>query len=130
MNHIWVVKFPSHQTHLIQPLDVGCFRQWKAYQQSAIMNAIYSFEAEYNIQSFFQDLPRLREKTFTKRTIKHSFKNAGIWPLSFQAVKKKLKEYGKKRKRDTGLEFLEYGSESESELETERELNLVPDPQL
>ena len=27
MNHIWIVKFPSHQTHLIQPADVGCFRQ-------------------------------------------------------------------------------------------------------
>ena len=54
-------------------------------------------------------------------TIKHSFQNAGIWPLSFKAVKKKLKEYGKKRKRDTGLEFLEYGSESESEPEQEQE---------
>jgi hypothetical protein len=36
----------------------------------------------------------------------------------------------KKRKRDTGLEFLKYGSESGSESETERELDLVPDPQL
>jgi hypothetical protein len=94
------------------------------------MNAIHSFEAEYNVQSFFQDLPRLREKTFTKRTIKHSFQNAGVWPLSFQAVKKKLKEYGKKRKRDTRLEFLEYGSESGSESETEREPDPVPDSQL
>jgi hypothetical protein len=58
--------------------------------------------------------------------------------MSFKAVKKKLKEYGKKKKRDTGLDFLEYGSESESEseiereldLETERELDPVPDPQL
>jgi len=94
------------------------------------MNAIRSFEAEYNVQSFFWDLPNLREKTFTKRTIKHSFQNASVWPLSFQAVKKKLKEYGKKRKRDTGLEFLEYGSESGSESETGRELDPVPDPQL
>jgi hypothetical protein len=23
---IWIVEFPSHQTHLIQPLDIGCFR--------------------------------------------------------------------------------------------------------
>jgi hypothetical protein len=128
MNRIWIVKFPSHQTHLIQPLDVGCFRQWKRHQQSAIMNAIRSYEAEYNVQSFFRDLPQLREKTFTKRTIKHSFQNAGIWPVSFRAVKKKLKEYGKKRKRDTGLEFLEYGSASDSDSETEPAP--VPDPQL
>jgi hypothetical protein len=37
------------------------------------MNAIRSFEAEYNVQSFFCDLLTIREKTFTVRTIKHSF---------------------------------------------------------
>src|SRR5437016_4277780 len=64
MNQIWVVKFPSHQTHLIQPLDVGCFRAWKQYQQSTLMNAICSFKPEYNVQSFLRDLPKIREKTF------------------------------------------------------------------
>jgi DDE superfamily endonuclease len=121
MNRIWIVKFPSHQTHLIQPAEVGCFRQWKTFQQKCIMNAIRSFEAEYNVQSFFRDLPEIRERTFTVRTIKHSFQNAGMWPVSFSAVQKKLKEYGKKKKKDTGLEFLEYGSESESEAEGESE---------
>lgn len=111
MNHIQVVKFPSHQTHLIQPLDVGCFRQWKRYQQSTVMNVIRSFEAEYCIQSFFRDLPKIREKTFIKRIIKHLFKNSGTWPLNWKAVKKKLKEYGKKKKQDTGLNILEYGSD-------------------
>jgi hypothetical protein len=49
MHRIWIVKFPSHQTHLIQPANVGCFRQWKKYQHSTIMNAIRSYEAEYNV---------------------------------------------------------------------------------
>jgi len=128
MNKIWIVKFPSHQTHLLQPCDVGCFRQWKRYQQSNIMNAIRSYEAEYNVQSFFRDLPKLREKTFTVRTIKHSFQNAGIWPVSFKAVKKKLKEYGKKKKKDTGLEHLEFGSESDSESEIEQPDEREPKP--
>jgi hypothetical protein len=46
-------------------------------------------------------------------------------------VKKKLKEYGKKKKRDTSLEFLEYSSSLGLELEEqtgEREPNLVPNP--
>src|SRR6516162_8552645 len=97
------------------------------------MDAIRSFEPEYNICSLLRDLLEIREKTFTVRTIKHSFQNAGIWPVSFKAVKKKLKEYGKKKKRDTGLEFLEYSSSSGSELEEqagEKEPNLVPDPRL
>src|SRR5271163_2108139 len=128
MNKIWVIKFPSHQTHLLQPCDVGCFRQWKRYQQANIMNAIRSYEAEYNVQSFFRDLPKLREKTFTVRTIKHSFQNAGIWPVSFKAVKKKLKEYGKKKKRDTGLDHLEFRSESDSESEIEQPDEREPKP--
>jgi DDE superfamily endonuclease len=131
MNHIWILKFPSHQTHLIQPLDVGCFRTWKHYQQSTVMNAIRSFEPEYNIQSFFRDLPRIRSQTFKVSTIKHSFANAGIWPVSFKAVKRKLKEYGKKKRRDTGLDALEFGSEPSSESDIEQEQQEpVPAPQL
>jgi hypothetical protein len=127
MNKIWIVKFPSHQTYLLQPFDVGCFRQWKRYQQSNIINAIRSYKAEFNVQSFFQDLPKLREKTFTVCTIKHSFQNSGIWPVSFKAVKKKLKEYSKKKKKDIGLEHLEFGSESDSDSELEIEPKPAPE---
>jgi hypothetical protein len=97
------------------------------------MNAIRSYEAEYLISSFFRDLPTIREKTFTMPTIKHAFQNAGIWPVSFKAVKRKLKEYGKKTKKDTGLHLLEYGSESESESDSEaadKVAEPVPDPTL
>jgi hypothetical protein len=81
------------------------------------MNAIRSYKAEYLVSSFFRDLPTIREKTFTVSMIKHSFQKSGIWPVSFKAVKKKLKEYRKKLKKDTGLNLLEFGSESESEAE-------------
>ncbi|KAN0074998.1 hypothetical protein V8E54_007609 [Elaphomyces granulatus] len=53
-----------------------------------------------------------------------------MWPVSFSAVKKKLKEYGKKKKKDTGLDFLEYGSESEPAGEFESEPEPDNDPQL
>ena len=97
------------------------------------MNAIRSYEAEYLVSSFFQDLPGIREKTFTVPMIKHAFQNAGIWPISFKAVKRKLKEYGKKSKKDTGLYLLEIGSESESESESESDKAIttpIPDPML
>jgi hypothetical protein len=35
--------------------------------------------------------------------------------MSFIAAQKKFKEYGKKKKRDTGLDFLEFGSDSKAE---------------
>jgi hypothetical protein len=85
------------------------------------------YKAEYNVQSFFRDLPELREKTFTVRTIKHSFQNTGIWPVSFKAFKKKLKEYGKKKERYIRLEHLEFGSESESNSEVEQLDKREPD---
>ncbi len=115
-NKIWPVIFPSHQTHLIQPADVGCFRQWKHHQQIAVWDAIRSFEPEYNVQSFFRDLPTIRAKTFTKSTVKYSFKDAGIWPVSFAAVQRQLYKYGKKeRKKQRGIEHLEFGRDSSDE---------------
>ena len=135
MNKIWVIKYPSHQTHLLQPLDVGCFREWKQYQNGNVWNSVRGFEAEYNLCSFFRDLPKLRIKTFTKRTIKHSFKNSGMWPLSFTQVKRKIKEYGKKNKKDLGLEFLEFAGDPDSEDSDDQEEGVdqsdpIPDPAL
>jgi hypothetical protein len=128
MNGICIVKFPSHQTHLLQPCDVGVFREWKHYHQVSVMNAIRSFEAEYNLACFFRDLPKIREKTFTKRTIKHAFRNAGMWPVSFKQIRRKLKEYGKKKRRDTGIDaHLEYGSPSDSSSDEEEP---APTPEL
>ena len=51
---------------------------------------------------------------FTRRTIKHSLQNTVIWPVSVMAVKKKLREYGKKTVEANSLEILEYDSESDS----------------
>ena len=56
-------------------------------------------------------------QTFKESTVKNTFKEAGVWPVSFKAVQKKLKEYSKKKRQDTGLECLEFGSESEAEAE-------------
>lgn len=126
---IWLVEYPSHQTHLLQPLDVGCFREWKHYQQVKIMDAIRSWEPEYTLKSFFRDLPDIRGRTFTKQTIKSSFQKSGMWPVSFKMVKKKLDEYGKKKKRDTGLSFLEYGDIAESDSEEVGRIQPVIDPE-
>jgi len=39
--------------------------------------------------------------------------------VSFKVVQRKLKEYGKKQRKDTSLEFLEFGSELDTEPDTE-----------
>jgi hypothetical protein len=37
-----------------------------------------------------------------------------MWPLSFTQIKCKIKEYGKKNKKDLGLEFLEFARDPDS----------------
>ena len=97
--NIEIVVFPSYLTHLLQPLDVGCFRAWKHWQQVALINALQAFKPSYNIRAFFRDLPTIRNQTFKPCTIKHSFKDAGIWPVNFKAIQKKMAEYGKKEEQ-------------------------------
>jgi hypothetical protein len=49
--------------------------------------------------------------------------------VRFKAAKKNLKEYGKKKK-GIGLDYLEFGSESESESETDVLKDSIPVPEL
>ena len=52
-------------------------------------------EAKYNIQSFLRDLPNIRKKSFKQQTIRHTFKNTSIFPISFKQVEKKFTKYVK-----------------------------------
>lgn len=82
--------FPSHLTHVLQPLDTGIFRPWKHYHSLAIQSALRSLDFEYTITSFMRDLTSMREQTFKWHTIMNSFKNSGIWPVpAKQGIKKK-----------------------------------------
>ena len=96
----------------------------------SFINAICLFEAEYLVYLFFRDLPSIREKTFIVPTIKHAFQNAGIWLVSFKAIKRKLKEYRKKSKKDTGLHILEFRLELELEAKDNTIAMLIVDSML
>jgi hypothetical protein len=56
----------------------------------------------------FESRPSLRERL-------NSFKKSGIWPVSFKQVRRKIKEYGKKNKKDLGLDSLEFQGDPDSE---------------
>ena len=57
-----------------------------------------------------------------------------MWPLSFKQVRKKVKEYGKKGAKDTGLAFLEFSGDpdsSDSEAETGDQIEeVIPEPKI
>jgi hypothetical protein len=84
-------------THILQPLDVGVFQHWKHWHQKAVVTALRSFDVEYSISSFFRDLTEIREKTFKPRTIRHAFRDAGMWPVSFEVARTAMRQFKKKK---------------------------------
>ena len=96
-NHIALLEYPSHLTHVLQLLDVGVFQPWKHYHNQAIHQSMHSLDLEYNITSFFRDLKEIREKTMKSYTIKHVFQDSGMWPISYKIALRKMRQYSTKR---------------------------------
>ena len=97
-NHIDLFAFPSHMTHILQPLDVGVFRPWKHWHKQAILAANHSFQFDYSISSLFRDLTHIRTKTFKNHTIRNAFATSGIWPVNTQKGLAQMRIYTKKQK--------------------------------
>ena len=91
-------------THILQPLDVGVFQHWKHWHQKAIKKAVRSFDLEYSISSFFRDLTQIRAETFKPRTIRHAFRDAGNWPVSFKVAQTAMRKYKKKKQHESDSE--------------------------
>lgn len=81
---------PPHSSHLLQPLDVGCFSPLKkAY--SARIQRLGIVGYHYLIKEDF--LPEFRpayKAAFTSNTIQSAFRGSGLLPLDPQAVLSKL----------------------------------------
>ena len=90
-NHILPYPLIAHLTHCMQPLDVGIFQPYKHWHDVAIQDALANLDIEYGIRSFLRDLPTIRENTFKKRTIRHAFRDSGMWPIDVKQCLKQLK---------------------------------------
>ncbi|RPA94015.1 hypothetical protein L873DRAFT_1940985 [Choiromyces venosus 120613-1] len=95
--HIIRFQFPSHLTHVLQPLDVGVFHPWKHNHNKAIHDALHSLDMEYSISSFFRDLSTIRMQTFQAYTIKNSFRESGMFPVSYKMALKTMRHYNKRK---------------------------------
>jgi hypothetical protein len=85
--------FPSHLTHVMQPLDVGVFQPYKHWHKKAVQHAMRNLDIDYNVASFFRDLAEIRTNTFKKGTIQGAFREAGMWPINSKEALKKMKVY-------------------------------------
>ena len=80
-------------THCMQPLDVGIFQPYKHWHEVKIQESLGTLEMEYTVRSFLRDLGWIREKTFTKDTIRHAFEKSGMWPVNEAKVIQQMKTF-------------------------------------
>jgi hypothetical protein len=89
-NNIYTLCMPPHSSHLLQPLDVGCFSPLKR---------AYSREVESLIRHHINHITKLEflpafkiayDRSFTSANICSAFRGAGLVPLQPDAVLSKL----------------------------------------
>ncbi|KJZ69292.1 hypothetical protein HIM_11328 [Hirsutella minnesotensis 3608] len=96
---IFVVLFPPHSTHVLQPLDVGVFQQLKNAQQKDLREFILHGNLKFTRHDFIASLQKTFDEGFTRRNIISGFKKTGIWPVSSEPAVMKLLETQKKARR-------------------------------
>jgi len=85
-NNIQLFALPPHTTHLLQPLDVGCFQPLKHYHSRTIDWASRSGATDIRKTDFLATLTQIRQQTFTEHTIKSGWKRTGLAPFSPEQV--------------------------------------------
>ncbi|KAG9185080.1 hypothetical protein G6011_03027 [Alternaria panax] len=89
-NNIYTLCMPPHSSHLLQPLDVGCFSPLKR---------AYSREVEALIRHYINHITKLEflpafkaafDRSFTSANICSAFRGAGLVPLQPDVVLSKL----------------------------------------
>ena len=89
-NNIVTLCMPPHSSHLLQPLDVGCFSVLKRAYGREIERLIRCSITHVSKTEFFPAFHAAHESTMTERNIKGAFKGAGLVPLDPEAVVSKL----------------------------------------
>lgn len=89
-NNIIPICMPPHSSHLLQPLDVGCFAVLKrAYGQLVESKARLGIN-HIDKFDFLMAYPSARADTFKQKTIQNSFRVTGLSPYSPTEVLSKL----------------------------------------
>ena len=89
-NNIIPICMPAHSSHLLQPLDIGCFAVLKrAYGQMVEMKMRLGIN-HIDKLDFLEAYPHARIEAYKSNTIKNSFAAAGLVPYDPDRVISKL----------------------------------------
>ena len=89
-NKIYTLCMPPHSSHLLQPLDVGCFSPLKRAYGHQISSLICNHINHITKLEFLPAFRAAYNQSVTKENICSSFRGAGLVPYSPEAVLSKL----------------------------------------
>ena len=73
---------PPHSSHLLQPLDIGCFAVLKRAYGRLVESKIRASINHIDKLDFLEAYPSARIEAFKSETIKNSFAAAGLMPYN------------------------------------------------
>ena len=88
--NIIAVSMPPHSSHLLQPLDVGCFGPLKRAYGREIEGFMKSLVNHITKAEFLIAFQAAFSKVFTFNNVKAGFSGAGLVPLNPERVLTKL----------------------------------------
>jgi hypothetical protein len=89
-NDIIPICMPAHSSHLLQPLDIGCFAVLKRSYGQMVETKMRNGINHIDKLDFLEAYPSARNEAFRSDTIINSFRAAGLVPFSPDQVISKL----------------------------------------
>ena len=89
-NKIIPLCMPAHSSHLLQPLDIGCFSVLKRAYSKEIESDIRAGVNSISKLDFLEAYPIARAQSYKSETIKNSFIAAGLVPFNAKTVLQNL----------------------------------------
>jgi hypothetical protein len=81
---------PSHASHLLQPLDIGCFSPLKTAYSKQIEHLVKNCIHYITKVEFLLAFKTAFDKAFTLSNIQGAFRGSGIFPFNPEAVLSQL----------------------------------------
>jgi hypothetical protein len=81
---------PPHSSHLLQPLDIGCFAVLKRAYSRLVEVRMRCGSNHVDKLDFLEAYPAARMEAFKSETVKNSFQSAGLIPFAPEKVISKL----------------------------------------
>lgn len=86
-NKIYLMTFPAHTSHLLQPLDVGVYRSLKINWSKQLNEYMIQHPIEKpNRTNFYELFNPAFIASFSKKNIVNAFRKAGVCPINHNAV--------------------------------------------